>query len=120
MTDSILNSVKKVLGLDADYTAFDEDVIMHINTAFSVLHQVGASPSEGLTILDETATWSDFIQNVQHVNMVKTYVYLKVKLLFDPPTSSYALTAMEKQADQLEWRLNVLEFTFNPPIVEEV
>ena len=120
MTDSILNSVKKVLGLDADYKAFDEDVIMHINTVFSVLHQVGASPSEGLTILDETSTWSDFIKDVQHVNMVKTYVYLKVRLVFDPPTSSFALTSMEKQAEQLEWRLSLFENVFNPPIVEEV
>lgn len=113
-SDSILDSVKKLVGIDSEYTVFDVDIIMHINTALSVLHQVGASPEAGLEILDNTTTWSDLIQDKQNVNMVKTYIVLKVRLLFDPPSTSFAIAAMEKQASELEWRLNQLEDVFKP------
>lgn len=117
MTDSILNSVKLSLGIPEEHKEFDTDLLMHINSVFSVLHQVGASPPEGFSILDESAVWSDFIQDVANVNMVKTYVALKVKLIFDPPNTSYALASMEKVVSELEWRLNMLEDLFKEPVV---
>lgn len=104
---SILNDVKKVLGLDAGYTAFDVDVMMHINSVFSTLNQLGLGQDEGFMIEDATADWSEFLGADIRLNAVKTYVYLRVRLLFDPPTSSYALAAMNEQAKELEWRLNV-------------
>lgn len=112
VSESILNSIKKVLGLDAEYDVFDVDLIMHINSAFSDLHQVGAAPAAGFMIMDETATWSDFIQDKSNVEMVKSYVAIRVKLLFDPPTSAYGIESLQKQADKFEWRLNLLEDVF--------
>lgn len=110
MTESILDSVKKVLGVDKDYDAFDIDILMHINSVFSTLHQLGVGPADGFFIdLDEPRTpeWSDFLEGKKNINSVKTYVYLSVRLLFDPPTTSFAITAMENQKKELEWRLNV-------------
>lgn len=107
MIPSILQSTKKVLGLDASYTAFDEDVIMHINTAFTTLHELGVGPPDGFMIEDETAEWQDFLGHNKALNSVKTYIYLRVRVLFDPPATSFALDAMQKQIEQLEWRLNV-------------
>lgn len=104
---SILNSVKKVLGLAEDYTVFDEDVIMHINTAFSTLTQLGVGPPEGFMIEDATAEWDAFIVDDIQYNSVKSYVFLKVAMLFDPPQTSYLIAAKEKQIEELEWRLNV-------------
>lgn len=105
---SILTSTKKVLGIAEDYTVFDEDIIMHINTAFSTLTQLGVGPVEGFMIEDATAEWDDFITNsdIQY-NAVRSYVYLKVQMLFDPPQTSYLIAAKEKQIQELEWRLNV-------------
>lgn len=103
---SILTDTKKVLGIAEDYTAFDADVIMHINTVFATLNQLGLGPEEGFMIEDETAEWSDFIGEDIRENSVKTYVYLRVRMLFDPPTTSYLLAAMEKQYQELEWRLS--------------
>lgn len=108
MTDSILDSTKKVLGIEASYTAFDTDIVMHINSVFSTLHQLGIGPIEGFEIEDQTTQWSDFLGTETRLNSVKTYVYLRVRLLFDPPTTSFAIAAMQKQAEEYEWRLNVL------------
>lgn len=105
--DSILTSTKKILGIDADYTAFDVDIIMHINTVFSVLNQLGIGPENGFVIEDATATWDTFLGADPLLNSVKTYVYLRVRLLFDPPTTSFLLAAMKEQYQELEWRLNV-------------
>jgi hypothetical protein len=108
MNMSILNSTKKVLGIAEDYTVFDEDIIMHINTAFSTLTQLGVGPAEGFMIEDATAEWDDFITDGDpQYNSVKSYVFLKVSMLFDPPQTSYLITAKEKQIEELEWRLNV-------------
>jgi hypothetical protein len=108
MEDSILISTKKILGLDKEYTAFDLDIITHINTAFSTLTQLGVGPPEGFMIEDETTMWADyFIDSDLEYNSVKTYVYLKVRQLFDPPTTSYLITAFNDQIRELEWRLNV-------------
>lgn len=107
MDQSILNSTKKILGISEDYTAFDLDIITHINTAFSTLTQLGLGPSEGFMIEDDDAVWEDFLNDSTQFNAVKSYVFLKVKLLFDPPTTSYLISAYEKQIQELEWRLNV-------------
>ena len=108
MENSILNSTKKVLGLSPEYVVFDEDIIMHINTAFSTLTQLGVGPAEGFMIEDASAEWDDFITDgdVQY-NSVRSYVFLKVSMLFDPPQTSYLITAKEKQIEEFEWRLNV-------------
>jgi hypothetical protein len=110
MIMSILNSTKKVLGVAEDYTVFDEDIIMHINSAFSTLAQLGVGPAEGFMIVDASTGWDDFIPGAPddpQYNSVKSYVFLKVQMLFDPPQTSYLITAKEKQIEELEWRLNV-------------
>ena len=105
--DSILVSIKKLLGIAADYTHFDPDIIMHINSAFSILTQLGVGPPEGFRIEDDVKTWNDFVSDTIRLDAVKSYVYLKVSLMFDPPTSSAVLSAKERQISELEWRLNV-------------
>ncbi|QAU06721.1 virion structural protein [Gordonia phage Chikenjars] len=107
MSESILNSTKKILGIDEDYDAFDMDVILHINSALSTLNQLGLGPEEGFMIEDESAEWGDLLEDDMRLNSVKSLVYLKVRLMFDPPTTSFALTAMQEQIRELEWRLNV-------------
>lgn len=106
MSDSILTSTKKILGMDEDYTAFDLDVLMHINSVFSTLNQLGIGPEGGFYIEDAAATWASYTNGDPNLNSVKTYVYLKVRLIFDPPTSSYAMSAMQEQIREFEWRLN--------------
>lgn len=107
METSILTSTKKILGLAEDYTVWDLDIITHINSAFSDLTQLGVGPSAGFMIEDETAQWTDFLGDDLQLNSVKTYIYLRVKLLFDPPATSFAISAMQDQIDRLEWRLNI-------------
>ncbi len=108
METSILTSTKKILGLAANYTAFDHDVITHINTAFSTLTQLGVGPASGFRIQDASAVWSDFLGTSDtELDAVQSYVYLRVRFLFDPPTTSYLVGAYEKQLVELEWRLNV-------------
>lgn len=106
MSNSILQSTKKNLGLAENYTVFDEDVIMHINSVFSTLNQLGIGPLEGFAITDDTSVWEDFLTDVR-LNSVKSYVYLRVKLLFDPPTTSFVLEALKEQIKELEWRMHV-------------
>jgi hypothetical protein len=108
MAQSILTSVKHMLGLAADYTVFDVDVIIHTNSAFAVLSQLGLGPPDGFTIVDDTETWEDYIGSTKFIEMVRTYVYLYVRLIFDPPTTSFAISAFQKQLDELAWRLNVV------------
>jgi hypothetical protein len=107
MIMSILNSTKKVLGLAEDYTVFDEDLIMHINTAFSTLTQLGVGPAEGFMINSAVEEWDDFnVENDLQYNSVKSYVFLRVRQLFDPPQTSYLISATDQQIKELEWRLN--------------
>lgn len=108
MEQSILKSTKKILGIAEDYTVFDLDIITHINTAFSTLTQLGVGPTEGFMIEDDTTAWTDFDPVDDHLNYnaVKSYIFLRVRLLFDPPTTSYLIAATEKQIQELEWRLN--------------
>lgn len=105
--NSILDSTKKMLGLDADYDAFDLDIITHINSTFAQLQQLGVGPDDGFFIDDSSALWIDFLGSNKLINSVKTYMYLKVRMFFDPPTTSFALTATQDQIKELEWRLNV-------------
>lgn len=107
--DSILQSTKKLLGLEAAYDAFDLDITTHINSAFSALFQAGVGPLEGFFIEDADDTWTQFIGSKPHINDVKSYIYLRVRMLFDPPTSSFGLAAVEKQIEELIWRLNVAD-----------
>jgi hypothetical protein len=102
---SILTSVKKNLNIPADIEAFDSDILFHLNSVFSKLTQLGVGPTEGFLVEDANAVWDDFYTG-DKLNMIKTYVFLEVRLLFDPPASS-VLTSMEKTRDELVWRLNV-------------
>lgn len=105
--ESILNSIKQLLGINEEETSFDTDIIIHINSVFTNLHQMGVGPEEPFVIENGTATWSEFTDDNAIFNNVKTYMYLKVRLVFDPPASSSVLSAMERQKDELEWRLTV-------------
>lgn len=105
--DSILTSIKKLLGISEEYTHFDADLIMHINSVFLILTQIGVGPSEGFSISDETAKWTDFIQDSIRLGAVKSFMYLKVKLLFDPPSSSSVIESTNKLISELEWRLTI-------------
>jgi hypothetical protein len=107
VTDSILDSVKKVLNLSSDYVAFDEDVILHINSVFSTLNQLGIGPEMGFMIQDKNAVWTDFLEGDLRLNNVKSYMYLRVRMLFDPPTIGFLVESMKEQIKELEWRINV-------------
>ena len=104
--ESILDTIKKMLGIESDYTHFDIDIITNINTAFLNLQQIGVGPNSGFSITDNTTTWNDYISG-ENLEAVKTYIYLKVRLLFDPPTNAFLVDAMERQIREIEWRLNV-------------
>ena len=107
MDDSILISIKKMLGMEENYNVFDTDIIIHINTIFMTLNQLGVGPSNGFKIEDNSAIWSEYIDEDSDLEAVKTYIYLKVKLLFDPPLSSSVIEVMKQSIAELEWRLNV-------------
>ena len=108
--DSILTSVKKVLGIPSYYDHFDRDILLHLNTVMSILNQLGIGPEEGFIVEDDSTTWADLFDGDIDTNKmmyVKSYVCLRVRLLFDPPTSSGAIDAMERQMRELEWRITV-------------
>lgn len=108
MTESILTSIKKLLGIDASYEHFDPDLIMHINSVFSILSQMGVGPSNGFHITGSSEKWDDFItQEPNNFSLVKSYMHLKVKLLFDPPLSSAVIESINRQISEFEWRLLV-------------
>lgn len=104
--DSILDTTKRQLGLDPEDDSFDIEIIMHINSIFFVLQQLGVGPVLGFSIIDRSDLWSAFV-GADQINAVRTYMGLKVRLIFDPPTTGPATEAMERQASQMEWRLNV-------------
>lgn len=104
--ESILTSIKKMLGITEEYDQFDPDIIMHINSVFMILTQLGVGPETGFYIEDDTATWEDFLTDPTTLQMVKSYMYLKVRLLFDPPASSVIVECMNKSISEFEWRLN--------------
>lgn len=105
--DSILTSVKKMLGITEECKDFDPDIIMHINTVLMILTQLGVGPEEGFFIEDDSSYWDDFVKDLTKLEAIKTYVYMKVRLMFDPPTSSSAMEATNRIVDELEWRLNI-------------
>lgn len=107
--ESILDSIKKLLGITDEYKHFDVDIIMHINTAFLTLQQLGVGPKEGYSIQDEHDKWEDYLPLGEHrLESVKTYIYLKVKLAFDPPQSSSVTESYNRMISELEWRISVL------------
>lgn len=103
--NSILNSIKKMLGIEIDDDSFDTDIIFNINAAIMFLTQLGIGDDGGFFISDESAVWSDLIGDSKRIEAVKTYVYLKVRLGFDPPTSSAVLESINRQLNELAWRL---------------
>lgn len=109
MSDSILNTIKKLVGPDENYDYFDQDLIIHINSVFAVLHQLGVGPAEPYRITGSENTWSEFLEDKDYLEDVKTYIYLRVRLLFDPPTNSFLVNAMENQIREIEWRLHIAD-----------
>lgn len=108
ITESILTSIKKLLGIDGDYAHFDADLIMHINSVFSILTQMGVGPDTGFFITGNSEKWTDFINSdLECCSLVRSYVYLKVKLLFDPSLSSAVTESINRQISEFEWRLFV-------------
>ena len=105
--ESILTSIKKLLGITEEYTNFDPDIIMHINTVFMILNQLGVGPEKCFTIEDDVTTWNEFVPAGMDIEAIKTYIYLKVKLVFDPPSSSIVQQCMNESIKELEWRLNM-------------
>lgn len=104
--ESILTSIKKMLGIAEEYEHFDTDLIMHINSVFSILNQLGVGPPEGFMITDKDTNWQDYIADEAKLQLAKSYVYLKVRLLFDPPLGSAVIESMNRQISEFEWRLN--------------
>lgn len=105
--DSILTSIKLLLGLTEEYTCFDSIIIAHINSVFSILTQLGVGPKDGFSIVDKNAVWSDFIPDGSNLELVKSYMHHKVRLLFDPPSGSAVMESMNRLTNEMEWRLNV-------------
>lgn len=117
--ESILTSIKKLLGITEEYTHFDADIIMHINSVFLNLKQLGVGPSGGFSIADEIPTWNDFVPEGYDIAAIKSYTYLKVKLLFDPPLSSAVIESYNRLINEYEWRINVEAESMPPIPVEE-
>lgn len=103
---SILNDVKKMLGLDTDYQAFDQDIIIHINSVFSTLRQIGFGPESGFRITSSNESWFDLYGDEPKWSFVKDLVYCKVRIAFDPPQNSFGIDALNKQIDELTWRIH--------------
>lgn len=105
--DSILLSIKKLLGISKECTDFDTDIIIHINTTLMNLDQLGIEISKSFSVKDNKQTWSEIITEQERIDSIITYVYLKVKLVFDPPLSSAVMEANKQSINELEWRLTV-------------
>ena len=104
--ESILTSIKLLLGITEDYEAFDQQIIAHINSVFMILTQLGVGPPEGFMITSKVDTWNEFINDEKKMQLVKSYMYLKVKMLFDPPSSSAVMDSTNRMINEFEWRLN--------------
>lgn len=107
MKESILETIKKMLGLESDYTPFDDEIIVHINSVFMVLKQAGIT-DKNFSVKGNGETWGEALDDRIDVEAVKSYVYLRVKMLFDPPSSSTVMEAMKNTAYEFEWRLYVI------------
>lgn len=104
--EAILTSIKKMLGIAEEYTHFDADIIIHINSVLAILEQLGVG-NDGFSITGSSENWNDFLRDNKKLEMVKLYVFLKVRLLFDPPQNSSLIEAVNRQISELEWRINV-------------
>lgn len=105
METSILTTVKQILGLDENYTAFDQDILMHINTVFANLNQIGVGPALGFYVENKEQKWSDFLGTDMRLGAVPSFVAGKVRLIFDPPSTSFAITALENVLTEMEYRI---------------
>lgn len=115
--DSILTSIKKMLGIEEEYTHFDDDIMIHVNSALMVLNQLGIGPDGGFDIADKTSLWSDYIGTDTNLQGIKTYIFLKVRLIFDPPSSAFLVEIFERHIKELEWRLMVQKESITEPVV---
>jgi hypothetical protein len=113
--ESILGTIKKTLGIESDYDGFDTDIILHINSAFMSLSQLGVGPSSGFHIESDVEKWTDFLGEVKTLEGVKSYIALKVRLMFDPPATSFVIEAFNREIEALEWRLQVQAEPELPP-----
>ena len=118
VNSSILLSVKKMLGPSADYDIFDPELIIYINSVFGTLHQLGVGPEEKFVITGDSELWSDFTTEGEEIEEVKSYMYLRVRLLFDPPSSSFVLSSFKEQMKELEWRLQCKAEEITDPLGE--
>lgn len=105
--NSILNDIKKMLGIASDYTNFDTDIIIDINSVFMILNQLGVGPKDGFKITGADETWSDYVSDEDNLEAIKSYIHLKVKVMFDPPLNSTVMEAHKQMISEYEWRLNV-------------
>lgn len=119
MSSSILKDTKLALGLDAEYAPFDHDVMLHLNSVLSDLHQLGIGPPDGLSVSGVETQWTALMQDDPRLNNVKSYIYLRVRMLFDPPTLGYLITAMEKLIEKTEWRITIAQDEITRPPIEE-
>ena len=106
MDDSILTTIKRLLGIGEDEAQFDSEIMVHINSVFTTLLQLGVGPTEGFRIEDDSASWDEFMGTRNDLDSVKSYIYLKVRLLFDPPQSGPLIASLTEQLREYEWRLN--------------
>lgn len=107
MEESILNDIKKMLGIDSSYEHFDLDIIIGINAAISTLTQLGVGPEDGYRISGPNDVWSDYLKDDKRLEFVKQYIYIQTRLVFDPPSSSYVNSSYEKILEELKWRIEV-------------
>ena len=110
-SESILDSIKKLIGIEDTETYFDSDIVTGVNSAFSSLNQIGIGLDDGFSISDNTKVWNNYLTDVRTLELVKSYVHLKTKLLFDPPSSSSIVDIINKEISEFEWRLNVIKTT---------
>lgn len=106
--DSILTSIKKLLGIEKEYTHFDDDLIMHINSVLSILNQIGVGPPDGFSIRDDTSVWNDLISDETQLELIKSYIHMKVKLIFDPPLSAALIESTNRTISEFEWRIQAM------------
>lgn len=116
--ESILDAIKTLLGIEEKDLNFDQEIIMHINSALMILTQLGVGPSTGFKIIGDTETWDSYLEDRNDLESVKSYIYLKVRLLFDPPQNSFLVESINKQIEEFEWRLQVQTSTYVSPVVE--
>ena len=107
MNASILTSIKSMLGIEEEYTIFDNDLIIYINSAISMLYQIGLESADSFTITGKDETWADLLSGYSNIETVKTLLYLQVRKIFDPPQSQSTMAAIDAQISELQWRLNV-------------